>query len=235
MNIVHFEELTSTNDEAMRGDYPHNTLIVTNRQSAGRGQRGNRWESQSDENLTFSLVLEPHHIPVIEQYRISMMAALAASDAICSWGVDCRIKWSNDLYVGDCKIGGILIEHTLMGETLTKSVVGIGINVLQREFPINLPNPTSLVNENCDNCVPEELLHTFAEKFTKRYSQSTTQLYTDYMARLWRLGVMADFSDKNGRFKAEIVKVNPLTGMLTLRTIAGNYREYWFKEVEFLL
>lgn len=235
MRRIHFDELTSTNDEAMHGEYPHNTIITADCQIAGRGQRGNRWESRKGENLTFSLVLEPCHIPVTEQYRISMMAALAASDAVRLFGLDCRIKWSNDLYVGDNKIGGILIEHSLMGEMLTKSVVGIGVNVLQTDFPDQLPNPTSIQKEGIDGCTPDKLLQIFVEKFKIRYRQSVQTLHQDYMDRLWRRNEMRSYMDKDGEFVAHIVEVDPLTGMLTLLTESAQRRSYWFKEVEFLL
>lgn len=234
MKILNFEELTSTNDEAMHGEYAHNTIITARRQTAGRGQRGNSWQSVPGENLTFSLVLEPHHIPVVEQYRLSMMAALAASDAVRSIGVECNIKWSNDLYVGDCKIGGILIEHSVMGEMLTRTVIGIGINVRQREFPTTLPNPTSIIKHGVDT-TPEALLALFIEFFAERYTQPTEHLHVDYMARLWRHDVSAMYTDSDGRFSARIKEVDPLTGMLTLRTEQGDERQYWFKEVEFLL
>lgn len=149
--VVRFESLGSTNDEAMsHTSYTHGTIILAQNQSAGRGQRGNIWQSNPGENLTFSLVLEPVHIPVYEQFRLSIMAALAASDALRELGVSCCVKWPNDLYVGDKKIGGILIEHNLQGEFLTRTVIGIGINVAQREFPASLPNPTSVTLELID-------------------------------------------------------------------------------------
>lgn len=220
----------------MQGNYAHNTYITTDCQTNGRGQRGNRWESTPGENLTFSLVITPTHIPVVEQYRISMMAALAASDAIGSLGVRCNIKWSNDLYVGDNKIGGILIEHTLMGELLTKSVIGIGINVLQTQFPLSLPNPTSLVRESATVCSPEQLLEIFARHFEARYLQDSQTLHRDYMDRLWRRDGFFDYFDPlKGDFKARVVDVDPLVGVLTLATDQGEQRDYWFKEVEFRL
>lgn len=235
MEIIYFDELTSTNDEAMNGDYGHNSVVVARKQSAGRGQRGNRWVCNANENLTFSLVLEPVHILVAEQYRVSMMAALAASDALCDLGVECVIKWSNDLYVGDRKIGGILIEHCFMSEMLSKSVVGIGINVLQREFAAELPNPTSMVCEGVECVVVDEVLARFVQRFEQRYGQTVERLHEDYMGRLWRGQGEWSFRDAQGEFMALIEQVDPLTGRIKLRTSESESREYWFKEVEFLL
>lgn len=233
MKIISFEELGSTNDQATRGGYTDRTIIVTANQTAGRGQRGNSWASQSGQNLTFSLVIEPRHIPVVEQYRISMVAALSASDALREAGVECIIKWSNDLYVGDSKIGGILIEHSLMGEMLTRTVIGIGINVHQSQFPSDLPNPTSLVNEGVRGVSPSDLLDMFIVNFENRYAQSVEVLHGDYMDRLWRKTGEHKFCDAGGEFRANIHGVDPLTGLLTLELEGGARREYWFKEVEF--
>lgn len=233
--IVYFEELASTNDEAMNGNYGHDTIIVARKQTAGRGQRGNKWVCNPNENLTFSLVLEPEHILVVEQYRISMMAALAASDALRDFGIECMIKWSNDLYVCDKKIGGILIEHCFMSETLSRSVIGIGINVLQCEFAAELPNPTSMVCEGVADVSVQGLLSKFMERFEQRYLQSVAVLHRDYMRRLWRGEGEWCFRDSNGEFMAAIDYINPLTGRLRLRTRMNELKDYWFKEVEFVL
>lgn len=233
--LVHFAEIESTNIEAARLDYPHNTILIAEHQTAGRGQRGNSWKSNPGENLTFSLVIYPENIPANQQYHISMMAALAASDAIRSAGVNCMIKWSNDLYVGDKKIGGILIEHSLKNNLVRKSIIGIGINVLQRLFDPSLPNPTSITAEGVVDCTPNQLLEYFMDSFKLRYAQSPESLYSDYMERLWRKEGVHKFSDSYGEFSARIAYVNPQTGRLTLKDELENDREYWFQEVKFVL
>lgn len=250
--IITFDEVTSTNDVAM-GDaasYGEGAVLTALRQTAGRGQRGNHWSSEAGENLTFSLVLEPRHILVEQQFRISAMASLAACEAVraCTVGVvDCRIKWPNDLYVGDRKIGGILIEHTLQGEYLTRSVVGIGINVCQRLFDPSLPNPTSIANEIAVSDVdtvtpsPKDVLNAFCEIFSRWYRQllSDEVLHDNYMAHLWRGdGAYYRYRDTatSMPFTAIIDGVNPNTGELTLldNVGRGELRRYWFKEVEAL-
>jgi BirA family biotin operon repressor/biotin-[acetyl-CoA-carboxylase] ligase len=236
--IITLGEVTSTNDVAMHsGDYAHGTIITARRQTAGRGQRGNRWENPQTEgdNLLFSLILEPTHIRAEHQFQISMMAALAASDA-----VHCSVKWPNDLYIGDRKVGGILIEHTLQGEFLTRSVIGIGINVGQRVFDPGLPNPTSIALESPTSStpMPEEVLRGFCDAFTLRYSQSSAELQADYRTRLWRgEGKYHPYKDiESGEtFEAIIHSVNAHTGELSLVDTTKKARNYWFKEVEAIL
>lgn len=133
-------------------DAPHGTVVVTDRQTAGRGQRGNSWEAEPGTNLTFSLLLRPQAIPAARQFELSMIVALevaacvrraldGAADAprVC-------VKWPNDIYVGDRKIAGILIENSLSGSGIERSIAGIGLNVNQRRFLSDAPNPTSIIH-----------------------------------------------------------------------------------------
>lgn len=243
--IVPFDEVTSTNDVAHDAvAYRHGCILTARRQTAGRGQRGNRWSSAPGENLTFSLVVEPAHILVEHQFRISEMAALAASDAVravTGGVVACGVKWPNDLYVGDRKIGGILIEHSLHSEWLSRSVIGIGINVRQERFDPALPNPTSIARElppDRSAPLPEEVLAAFCEAFSARYTQDETTLHEDFMARLWRGETDRYYPYRDAAsgelFEASVAGVDRHTGELTLRLKgdSGEFRHYWFKEVE---
>lgn len=265
--IIELESVTSTNDIAMNGlgsaKFAHGDIITAKSQSNGRGQRGNRWVSPAGSNLTFSLVIEPTHIQVCQQFAISMMAALAASQAITNLsGVDCRIKWPNDLYVADRKIGGILIEHTMHSQWLSTSVIGIGINVLQQEFDPALPNPTSIAREisrenshyisdkeresslgSTKEVTPRALLEEFCQTFAGLYQTPIRELHSQFMHRLWRSAgyfayrIPAELTiDKNSiELQARIRSIDPCTGLLTLETREGAVSEHWFKEVEAVL
>lgn len=142
--IYRIAETTSTNDDAKRPEYRHGDIVWAERQTAGRGQRGHSWTSPEGENLTFTLVLEPVFLPVGEQFLLSETVTLALTDTFASFGIDARIKWTNDIYVGDKKLVGILIEHSYSGPTLARTIAGIGINVNQRAFDPALPNPVSM-------------------------------------------------------------------------------------------
>ncbi len=264
-NIIPFESVTSTNDEAMEGfvagRYKEGTIITAQEQTAGRGQRGNQWLSAPGENLTFSLVVEPCHIRADQQFRISETAALAASDAIRVCGIDCRIKWPNDLYIGERKTGGILIEHTLNSEYLSASIIGIGINIGQRRFAPGLPNPTSLALESYTSpsaqrhgetpgkpkcgtvpgpeigpgaLAPGDILASFCTAFGRRYGQEPAALHADYMEALWRIGGYHPYREpiSGAIFTAAIEAIDPNTGELTLRTGLNARKKFWFKEIE---
>lgn len=145
--IYHIAETTSTNDLAREEHYGHGDVICAERQTAGRGQRGHTWTSPEGVNLLFSVVLCPTFLPAGEQFLLSQAVALALVDTLGTCGIDARIKWTNDIYAGDRKLVGILIEHHLAGGRLARTVAGIGINVNQTEFDPALPNPTSMALE----------------------------------------------------------------------------------------
>ena len=119
--IHRIEETTSTNDDARDAKYRHGDIVWAERQTAGRGQRGHKWSSAEGLNLTFSLVLEPRFLPAGEQFLLNEAVALALTDTFAQFGIAARIKWTNDIYAGDKKLVGILIEHSYSGQTLART------------------------------------------------------------------------------------------------------------------
>ena len=116
-------------------------------QTAGRGQGDHSWTSAPGENLTFTLVLKAPPLPPVSTSELLLLTRLvtrALREYLLSRGVETRIKWPNDLYAGDRKIAGILIENILDGRQLRSSLIGIGLNLNQDRFPADLPNPVSL-------------------------------------------------------------------------------------------
>ncbi|MBR7114899.1 MAG: biotin--[Alistipes sp.] len=109
--IYRFPTLASTNDEAALARYTEGDVILARSQTSGRGQRGHRWESEVGQNLTFSLVLEPTFLAPAHQFLLSEAVALGVVDMLDGYGIGAKIKWTNDIYVGDRKLAGILIEH----------------------------------------------------------------------------------------------------------------------------
>ena len=150
-DIRWYDTVESTNDEARRliSELDNLSVIAARCQTAGRGQGDHKWHSRPGENLTFSAVLK---------FGENGLAPLAARDALIitetvtlalrlyleGHGVNVRIKWPNDIYVGDRKICGILIENILHGQDVVSSIIGIGLNLNQKDFPSDLPNPVSL-------------------------------------------------------------------------------------------
>ena len=191
VNIEYYENISSTNDIASHPDCQPGTFIVAEYQSAGRGQRGNRWNSSAGKNLTFSLLLCPEFLRAEHQFYISKIISLAICDVLSSFGLTPKIKWPNDIYVGDKKITGILIENDITGKNISRSIIGVGLNVNQTEFSSDLPNPTSLAIETGLELKREEVLRRIIISVSKRYEELLKSHYStlddDYMHILYRL------------------------------------------------
>ena len=235
--IYHFDQLTSTNNEATSSAYAEGDIVWADEQSAGRGQRGHKWESRKGENITFSVVLEPKFLPAIKQFLISEVVALAMVDALRYYGIGAKIKWTNDIYVGDKKLAGILIEHKLSGSNLSRTVVGIGLNVNQMEFSSELPNPVSMRQLTRLELDCAEVLSRVAEALMARYEilrqGEEERLQTDYQELLYRRDALHWYFLPDGsRFRGTIRGVEP-TGALRIENEKGVERTFLFKEVEF--
>lgn len=237
--IYRFDTLGSSNDEACKPQYVEGDIILAERQTAGRGQRGHTWESALGENLTFSLLLEPLFLSPSEQFLISECVALGVCDALLHYGIEAQIKWTNDIYVGDKKLAGILIEHKLQGSALARTVAGIGLNVNQKAFSDDLPNPISMAQAADREFDREEVLQTVATSLMARYEQlregGAKELQADYHQRLYRLGQEHCYALPDGsRFRGIIRGVEP-TGALRIENERGELLSFLFKEVEFVI
>lgn len=237
--IYHKQSTTSTNDDARAAEYNHLDVVWAEQQSAGRGQRGHSWHSSQGLNLTFSVVLKPHFLPIVEQFLLSEVVALALVDTLADYGIECRIKWTNDIYAGDRKIVGVLIEHSLTTEHIARTIVGIGLNVNQREFPDDLPNPTSMAVERGKLFDREEVIRAFMVHLERLYLRleqgDKSHIEERYQALMYHLGEQHTYAYASGeRFEATILGVRP-SGELRLQHSDGSMGEYAFKEVEFVL
>ena len=237
--IYRFDTLGSSNDEACKPQYVEGDIILAQCQTAGRGQRGHTWESREGENLTFSLLLEPLFLPPSEQFLISECVALGVCDALLHYGIEAQIKWTNDIYIGDRKLAGILIEHKLQGSALARTVAGIGLNVNQKAFSDDLPNPISMAQATGREFDREEVLQTVATSLMARYEQlregGAKELQTYYHQRLYRLGQEHCYALPDGsRFRGIIRGVEP-TGALRIENERGELLSFLFKEVEFVI
>ncbi len=242
MDIIEIEETASTNTLLRQmPDAPHATVLSAKRQSAGRGQRGNTWEAEPGANLTFSILVRPQSIPPAKQMAISRAVALAIVrwlDRYLPDGTEASVKWPNDIYVGDSKICGILIEHVLTSGRIERTVIGAGININQKEFRSDAPNPVSLTQLTGQTYPLDVMLREVAADIINlveaedRAGGNLTQ--ADYMARLWRRKGLHPYRDTTGEFMASIADVAP-DGTLTLRLSDSTLRTYAFKEVSAIL
>ena len=141
------DTLPSTNSylAGIAADAPHGTVVMAREQTAGRGQRGNSWEAEPGCNITLSLLLRPEGLHPARQFVISQAVSLAIADMVSHFvAAPVCIKWPNEIYAGDRKICGILIENTITGTSIDRTIVGIGLNVNQTEFRSDAPNPVSM-------------------------------------------------------------------------------------------
>lgn len=241
--IIHLEETTSTNTHLqqwiMKEDVPEGSVVTAKVQTQGRGQAGNKWNAEQGKNLTFSMVLYPEFVPVNEQFIISQIVALAVKETLSLYIPDVTIKWPNDIYYRDKKMTGILIENNLTEKTFSSSIIGIGINVNQQEFPENLPNPVSLIQIIGKEVSTNEVLEEFLSRILCYYSQireDKESVRIHYFHSLYRHEGLFAFYDhlRKEEIKASILSVEK-NGILNLKMDNGEIRSYWFKEVQYLL
>lgn len=254
---LHYESVASTMlccDPAVVE--PGQFLLVTaDEQTAGRGQRGTHWESSRGENLTFNIGwrtsgMSAHWPAANEQFLISEVTALAVAKALSDAGVCPSIKWPNDIYVGERKICGMLLEHQLSGRCIEASIAGIGINVNQTSFATEAGHtegrgaPISLRQIVGHEVSREAVLESFVSHFQDGVSLLGEGRYDeverDYTALLFRRTGLHRYRDSEGSFLAEFVSIGR-NGLLTLRKASPHLaassdaalRTYAFKEVTY--
>lgn len=217
------------------------TLVVAETQTAGRGQVGNHWESEPGQNLTFSLLCHPDFVLASEQFILSQCIGLSvwhALQAELPAQHTLTIKWPNDIYVDDRKICGILIECDLQGKHISNCIIGTGVNVNQKIFHSDAPNPISLAQLTGKEHDREVILDNIVAHFQHLYEQvlgrHSADIRKEYMQRLYRREGFHPYRDVRGEFLAEIADIEP-SGHLLLRFENGNVCRYEFKEVQFLI
>jgi len=247
--IIICDSVASTNSHpALLADgAPAGLTVATREQTAGRGQRGNHWESAPGLNLTFSTLLRPSgRVAPKKQFLISMAVAVATArclqtlldnEAACHHTV--KVKWPNDIYVGDRKICGILIENIIQGGELSRCIVGVGLNVNQTKFVSDAPNPVSIANITGRQVPLMPLLESLSQSIAQAdiVASADDGLPRRYNAMLWRGdgGYYPWRETATDRLiTARIDSVAP-TGFLTLVTDSGERRTFAFKEVAAVL
>ncbi len=235
-----FDEIGSTIDEARDPKYVHGDVIAAEYQTAGRGQRGNKWSSAAGKNLMFSVVLDTSFLKVTEQFLLLQTVALALADTFAEYGLDAHVKWTNDIYIGDRKITGVLIDHSIRDGMLARSGVGIGINVNQTEFEEWLPNPTSMALETGRELDRREVMENFYGSLMGRYGMlkrgKRDDISVQYHQKIYRLDTPAQFTmpEVEGSFTGIIRGVEP-DGGLIVEDSTGQRNTYLFQQISFVI
>lgn len=213
--------------------------VTATHQTAGRGQRGNVWQSQSGNNLLMSILLRPGSaLEVANQFMLSQAAALSIHAAMKCYGIETRLKWPNDIYVGGCKLAGILVELDYSGAFVEQAIVGIGLNVNQTEFPPMDRVPVSMKKLLGKDIPVEDVLRDVLCLFNRYYGElrwgCKETISAEYSELLLGFGERRKYVDAEGAFTAVMEGVEP-SGHLLLRRSDGTLSRYAFKEVEQLL
>jgi BirA family biotin operon repressor/biotin-[acetyl-CoA-carboxylase] ligase len=206
-------------------------------QYAGRGQQQNRWHSDPGKNLTFSLLLKPTFLPVIHQFDLTRAVSLGIVNALEPFlGDQLKIKWPNDIYYADGKLGGILIENLVQGTQIKNSVIGIGLNINQDNFPSEVPNAVSLkqiLHRDYDlKLLLSEICKNIEALYLNLKAGQFELVRKAYLERLYWLNEEKMFKSNNRVFRGSIKNVKD-NGLLIVNN-GGVASEYNQKEIEFL-
>jgi BirA family biotin operon repressor/biotin-[acetyl-CoA-carboxylase] ligase len=218
-----------------QGKIEHGTVILADEQTAGRGQRGAEWSSKAGENLLLSIFLKPDNLSVENQHTLNYFVSLSIIHFLRKIGILAKVKWPNDIYVGNKKLAGILIENTISQAKINSSIVGIGLNVNQNDF--QQMNATSIQKETNTfhplNSLLFSLIYEMNELWGKRSSGAFEPLKQAYLANMYLINEKALFEDAEGSFMGEIVGIDS-QGLLQ---IVKNSKivNYNLKEIKFII
>jgi BirA family biotin operon repressor/biotin-[acetyl-CoA-carboxylase] ligase len=239
--IVSIKCTESTNNYASRqvreNEVEAGTVFLAYEQTAGRGQHTNQWEAEAGKNLTFSIFLQPTFLDIRRQFMLSKAICMGLHTFLSHYVEGVKIKWPNDIYVGERKICGILIENAVMNGTITQTIIGIGLNINQTKFLSEAPNPVSLKMVTGNDYQLDEmltgLLNEIGHFFKKLEAGQFDGLDNAFHQNLYRLNEWRQFKDETHKYTGQIIGVNQI-GQLKIQEQNGPVWEYHFKEVAYL-
>ncbi|KPM47462.1 biotin--[acetyl-CoA-carboxylase] ligase [Jiulongibacter sediminis] len=231
----------STNDWASQKiqseSLDEGTIVLTDNQTHGKGQRGNKWYAEPGKNLTFTLIYKPFFLPVLEQFKLNVAVSLAIADALSVFlkNEEVKIKWPNDIFVGQKKVGGILIESMIAGNVLANSMIGVGVNINQQHFSV--PLATSLKNLTNQTFVKENVLETLCESIEKEYLHLKNGSFAlqkeRYLDRMFRREEWHIYLENGEEFEGRIKGIGQ-DGRLLMETRLGLI-QFGNKEFEYII
>ena len=238
-NLVFAPECPSTNALALEISHQsavhEGTIVITDHQTAGKGQRGNVWEAEHGKNLTFSLILTPKFLAINKQFFLNIVISLALKDYVNDKLLDAvYIKWPNDILVHGKKISGILIENQIQATAIVHSIVGIGFNINQRQFssPLASSLSTILGYETDLNTALEQMIGHIEVRYLQLREGKYGSLMNDYLAALFRRHEKHMFASGGETFEGEIDDVDQ-SGRLRVR-VKDTIRAFAVKEVQYV-
>ncbi len=242
-NLVTLKEVDSTNTflknlASNSKPLPEGTVIMAENQYAGRGQQQNRWFTEAGKNLSFSILLKPTFLLLNDQFALTQAISLGVAKALSHvTGEGIKIKWPNDIYYNNRKLGGILIENMVQGAQINNSVIGIGLNINQEQFPEYLPNATSLrqiLHRDYDlKALLSEICGCIEAYYLQLKAGKAAEIKQEYLSFLFGLNETRNFRSNGEMFEGRITGVTE-RGLLKIQS-GEIENEYNLKEVEFLI
>lgn len=242
MNIIKLDAIGSTNvylkDLLSHQNLPNFSVVIAENQTAGKGQRGAKWSSEVGSNLTFSVLMKNLLLDITSIYDLNVLVALGVLKAVKKEGIDSsRIKWPNDILAGNKKIGGILIENIIKSDGEILSIVGIGLNVNQKDFS-EFPQASSLAVQLGKDLDKEALFYKILENlyfyFNALRNGGKREIWKEYHAHLYKINTPMAFELPNGyRFMGIIQEVNQ-EGALLVKLENESVAKFYMKEVKML-
>ena len=239
--VIYLPTCHSTNDIAAEivhaGLFEEGTVVITDNQVKGRGQRGTVWNANAGENLTFSVALTPGFLPIQEQFLISQVTALAIRGYLGSYVPDTKVKWPNDIYMNNRKSCGVLIENSLQGTRYSTSIVGIGVNINQSSFENNYA--TSLARETGRTYFLAEEFHKLL-KFLDAYyvrlrsGAQTDAIRNEYLSHLYGYQQDVKFLHKGNITNGSVTNVTKLGKLRVRLANEPEELEFGLKEIEWV-
>jgi BirA family biotin operon repressor/biotin-[acetyl-CoA-carboxylase] ligase len=238
--FIILDSVDSTNNYAMAqihaGTALHGTSYFAYEQFSGKGRRAKTWQSEKGKNIILSIILNTGFLAVYQQFHLNVAISVACIDFFNKYTNNSTIKWPNDLYWNDSKAGGLLVENVIRGASWQWAVVGIGININQRNFQNDLPNPVSLsqiTGEMYDVVQLAKELHSYVmARFEELKKDGAGNLFSLYNHFLYKRDVQVRLKKDNIVFDTEILGVDDQGQLLTKDVME---RSFSFNEVEWLL
>jgi BirA family biotin operon repressor/biotin-[acetyl-CoA-carboxylase] ligase len=241
---IFLDQVTSTNTYAMdmiaKTNPSEGTCVYTDYQSAGRGQIGRFWHSAKGENLLISYIFYPKLLKVSDQFFLNIISGLAVKDLVSEYCLDVKIKWPNDIYVRDQKIAGILVQNSLRGVDITATVIGVGLNVNEIEFPKDLPNPISIkqctmVESHNLDALRVELSAKLEYYYLKMKAGQYDWLKSRYVRDMYRLNESALFKVEDSKYLTGEIKGIDQQGKLLIQLETGEITHFGFREIAYVI
>jgi BirA family biotin operon repressor/biotin-[acetyl-CoA-carboxylase] ligase len=237
--IIHLDRVDSTSNYIATllsaGKASNGMVILAEKQTNGRGQRGTTWQSDSSKNILLSFFITHNSLEIINQEVITHFVSLAIANCLEKFEIHAVIKWPNDILVGNRKIAGILIENQLRGSKIQSSIIGIGMNVLQTSFEFE--GSTSICLENQKNILKNEVLDELIKQLNHFYhfieQKSFIELKNVYLEKLWLYQTESIFESSGEKFTGKIIGTDTY-GRLQIES-NNEIKTFDLKEIKFTL